>query len=164
MERWAPPPESCQPHVPPYPPPGPSFTVLWRGLGGQRRLSTPLIRKVCGLAVSCPFSKKSHGSDNDGKGAETSWVLRPIYSLMTYAFISACKQEQAAKPRRRSRPKRTNRKGRTKGQRPRGVFGMWVPSWHTHIQHFTSQTLLEFGTRPSQNSQRTLRAKGPYQF
>ena len=74
--------------LPPYPPPGPSFTVLWRGLGGQRRLSTPLIREVCGLAVSCPFPKNDNCSD--GKGAVTSWVTRPIYSLVSYACKAAC--------------------------------------------------------------------------
>ena len=36
--------------------------------------------------------------------------------------------------------KETKPKTEGKGQRPRGVFRVWVPGWHTHIQHSPSAT------------------------
>ena len=124
--------------LPPHPPPWPSFKVLWRGMGGQRR---PIDWVVKGLAVSCPFPKNCNC--NDGKGAMVSWTMRPIYSL---AALHACNCMQQARSGKASKAKPTksrtnqNRKGRTKGQRPRGVFRVWVPGWHTHIQHSPSAT------------------------
>ena len=141
MERWAPPPESCQPRVPPYPPPELSFTVSWRGVGGQRRLSTPLIREVCGLAVSCPFPKNNN--DNDGKGAMVPWTMRPIYSLVSYAFIlQSSKKQGAAKPRRRSRPKRNKTKPeqRVKGKGQEGFLGCGCQVGIPTFKHSPSAT------------------------
>ena len=124
MERWAPPPESCQPHVPPYPPPGPCFTVLWRGLGGQRRLSTPLIRKVCGLAVSCPFSKKdpmvvimmAKGPWSHGPCAPS------IHLYLTHSYCSAAKSKE-----RQSLEGETDQKPNQKrqNQRAKAKRGFW---------------------------------------
>ena len=106
VERWVPPPESFHlfslSFIPvplqgrplrPYPPPGPSFTVLWKGLGGQRRLSTPLIRKACGLAVSCSFpQKKTMVMMIMAKGPQSRGLRAPVF-YHTYAFIMQAQQD-----------------------------------------------------------------------
>ena len=137
-------------HILPYPPPGPSFTVLWRGLGGQRRLSTPLIREVCGLAVSCPFPKNDNSSD--GKGAMVPWTMRPIYSLVSYACLNAMQQQEgAAKPRRRSRPKETKTEGKGKGQEGflRCGCQVGIPTFNT-MKSYLLPILLPTSTKNAQ--------------
>ena len=51
--------------APPHPPPWPSFKVLWRGMGGQGRPSTP-----GGVRVSRPLptSQKDGCNDDGGRG------------------------------------------------------------------------------------------------
>ena len=100
----------------------PSFKVLWRGMGGQRRPDLTYSGKECGPAVSCPSPKNSN--DNDGKGAMVPWTMRPIYSLVSYACILQCSKKQgAAKPRRRSRPKTKPEKAEPKGKGQEGFLG-----------------------------------------
>ena len=84
-------------HIPPHPPPQPSFEVCWRGMGWQGRPTTP-----GGVRVSRPLPIKNNS--DDGKGAMVPWTMRPIYLLLLmHAQVHASKQGRAAKPRRRSR-------------------------------------------------------------
>ena len=97
-----------------------------------------MTRAVTGYSRPLPVPQKDGCSD--GKGAVTSWVTRPICSLVTYACKTAVQQQEAAKASKAKPTKNQTRKGRTKGQKPRGVFRVWVPGWHTHSQHFVHPT------------------------
>ena len=69
--------------------------------------------------------------------AKGPWSLGPcapyIHSAALHVHATASKERQSLEGIADQGQNRT-KESRTKGQRPRGVFGVWVPSWHTHIQ------------------------------
>ena len=133
----APPADPCilhSSHLSPIPLHGLLLRSYGGGWGARTALVT-IVRVVTGHGRPLP-SPKNNNSD-DGKGAETLAVSRPISSLMTYACTSACKQEQAAKPRRRSRRERENQnnKAEPKGKGQEGFLGcgcqVGIPTFNT---------------------------------
>ena len=101
-------------------------------MGWQRRPSTPLYKGRCADWSSLAKSPKNN-CDSDGKGAENSWVSRP--TLVLYLCIHNSMLKTSGKASKALPTTRNKAKDRSKGQRPRGVFRVWVPGWHTHIQH-----------------------------
>ena len=122
-------------HIPPHPPLRPFFKVRQRGKGGQGRPSTP-----GGVRVSRPLptSQKDDCGDN-GKGAVTSWVTRPIVQLrITCAMHANRKSGKAskAKPRKKNKPKPEKVEPKGKGQE--GFLGcgcqVGIPTFNTPPQ------------------------------
>ena len=128
--------------VPPHPPPWPSFKVLWRGKGGQGRLSTPHVAgRSAGQPSLAHIPKKVMIVVI--KGAVTSWVTRPMsHLLLMHAKLHASNTEARSGKGlvAEAETKKKQNTDRREGQRPRGVFRVWVPGWHTHIQHSPSAT------------------------
>ena len=130
-------------HIPPHPPPWPSFKVLWRGKGGQGRLCTP---HVAGRSAGQPSLAQTQKTMivMMGKGAMVFKTMRPVYSLVTYACTSACRQQSKERQSLEGEAeKRVDKTQTTKGARGKGkeVFGVWMQAGHTHIQHFSSNSL-----------------------
>ena len=103
--------------------------------GGWGGKDDPIDWVVKGPAVSCPIPKKTIVIVM----AKGPWSHGPCAPHIHFALhVQNCMQQaerQSLEGEAEKKERTQTRKGRTKRQKPRGVFRVWVPGWHTHIQH-----------------------------